>query len=566
MAGSHGKLPDFGTSRFTEKEPEKPPKNNLQPILLGRQLKAVAAADRILSQRVFEEAGALQTKVSRAKEDLRAAKQQVDEAQEVQLHLLELQQQLERQIREHRENLAVAAEERRRLIDLTCGFPSRDAMAAKRKSLEEALHDEMRCLEEAQDSNALLEDSVGALLQEMEKLQQERLSILQQVLNESNSPEVYGLLKVPELKRELQRRQLNAVGTRRELTERLLEDDRRSQETLDTPGAGDAVDAVDCEIVEESVDFDLYGGVKGELMDDPEPMQPIDSQGDQQVPTVPTADDATLGQPEKTQEEGRVKRRKRKRRQSKGLQHKEAPPTEAPAVPSAPVPSETQAASEAAAAEAAEVPASQETSEEKAVKFLKDVLKRCSLDERLGCHGYEDLLLQLHEKLLPPYQHPLDAAFEPPQDVVPAPEDALEAAWASKGEEPQDAAESEGDQDAPDQGDHQAEKTETSGLEKPEGTEGTEEAQQLSPALQEELGRLEAKVQEAMRRTARAQLQLRRKKAEELPPFQWQWGKEMDVDFPDFGRVSEGPLGGLVAQSCCITRPSKKRCESLRNP
>lgn len=189
MAGSHGKLPDFGTSRFTEKEAEKPPKHSLQPVLLGRQLKAVAAADRILSQRVFEEAGALQSKVTRAKEDLRAAKQQVDEAQEVQLHLLELQQQLERQIREHRENLAVAAEERRRLIDLICGFPSRDAMAAKRKSLEEALHDEMRCLEEAQDSNALLEDSVGGLMSEMEKLQQERLSILQQVLNESNSPE-----------------------------------------------------------------------------------------------------------------------------------------------------------------------------------------------------------------------------------------------------------------------------------------------------------------------------------------------------------------------------------------
>jgi len=103
------------------------------------------------------------------------------------------------------------------------------------------------------------------------------------------------------------------------------------------------------------------------------------------VPTVPTAeDDATLGQLEKTQEEGRVKRRKRKRRQSKGLQHKEAQPTDAPAVPSAPVLSETQEASEAAdAPEAAEVPASQETSEEKGMKFLKDVLKRCCLDERL---------------------------------------------------------------------------------------------------------------------------------------------------------------------------------------
>lgn len=317
--------------------------------------------------------------------------------------------------------------------------------------------------------------------------------------------EVYGLLKVPELKRELLRRQLNVVGTRRELTERLLEDDQQ-RETLDIPSgdAVDAVDAVDCEIVEECVDFDLYGGVKGEVLDDPQ-QQPIDmEQGNQQVPTVPTAeDDATLGQLEKTQEEGRVKRRKRKRRQSKGLQHKEAQPTDAPAVPSAPVLSETQEASEAAdAPEAAEVPASQETSEEKGMKFLKDVLKRCCLDERLGCNGYEDLLLQLHEKLLPPYQHPLDTAFEPP-DVPPAPEEALEAAWAEK---PQDAAESEPDQR--DDPDDQEESEKTTG-QKPD-------VEELSPALQEELGRLEAKVQEAMKRTARAQLQLRRKKAEEL--------------------------------------------------
>ena len=47
--------------------------------------------------------------------------------------------------------------------------------------------------------------------------------------------------------------------------------------------AVDAVDAVDCEIVEECVDFDLYGGVKGEVLDDPQ-QQPIDmEQGNQQV-------------------------------------------------------------------------------------------------------------------------------------------------------------------------------------------------------------------------------------------------------------------------------------------
>ena len=38
----------------------------------------------------------------------------------------------------------------------------------------------MDILQEAQDSNALLEDSVGGLMSEMEKLQQERLSMLQQ--------------------------------------------------------------------------------------------------------------------------------------------------------------------------------------------------------------------------------------------------------------------------------------------------------------------------------------------------------------------------------------------------
>ena len=113
----------------------------------------------------------------------------------------------------------------------------------------------------------------------------------------------------------------------------------------------------------------------------------------------------------------------------------------------------------------------------------------------LGCHGYEDLLLQLHEKLLPPDQHPLDAS-EPPQDT--SPPEALEAAWAA-GEKPQ--AESEADQRDAQEDQEESEKS-------------TVEAQ-LSPA-EEELSRLEAKVQEAMKRTARAQLQLRRKKAEEL--------------------------------------------------
>ena len=38
---------------------------------------------------------------------------------------------------------------------------------------------------------------------------------------------------MPELKRELQRRKLNAVGTRKELTERLLDDDRTQKDSLE---------------------------------------------------------------------------------------------------------------------------------------------------------------------------------------------------------------------------------------------------------------------------------------------------------------------------------------------
>ena len=182
------KLPGFGTWPSESSEPEKS-QSSLQPRLVTRQLKAIAAADRILSQRVYEEAGKLEARVARAKQDLNVAKQQVDEAQEVQLHLLELQQQLDRQIREHRESLAIAAEERRRLIELACGAPHRDATAAKRRNLEEALHDEMRYVEEMHESNALLEESVRTLMLEMDMLHEERLSTLQEALGETPNTE-----------------------------------------------------------------------------------------------------------------------------------------------------------------------------------------------------------------------------------------------------------------------------------------------------------------------------------------------------------------------------------------
>lgn len=102
----------------------------------------------------------------------------------------------------------------------------------------------------------------------------------------------------------------------------------------------------------------------------------------------------------------------------------------------------------------------------------------------LGCAGYEDFLLKVHEKL-----STSDPSVEAPVDVVADASAALEAAWAAE----------------------------------PPVMEPVEPAEPVEPvepvvdvAVQQQIAALELKVQEAMRRTARAQVQLRRKKAEEL--------------------------------------------------
>lgn len=101
----------------------------------------------------------------------------------------------------------------------------------------------------------------------------------------------------------------------------------------------------------------------------------------------------------------------------------------------------------------------------------------------LGCAGYEDFLLKVHEKL-----STSDPSVEAPVDVVPDASEALEAAWAA---------------------------------EPPVMEPVMEPVEPVEPpvmdvAVQQQIAALELKVQEAMRRTARAQVQLRRKKAEEL--------------------------------------------------
>ena len=100
----------------------------------------------------------------------------------------------------------------------------------------------------------------------------------------------------------------------------------------------------------------------------------------------------------------------------------------------------------------------------------------------LGCAGYEDFLLKVHEKL----STSDPSAMEAPVDVVPPDANAaLEAAWAA---EPPVAD-----------------------VEPVEPVEPV-----VDVAVQQQIATLELKVQEAMKRTARAQVQLRRKKAEEL--------------------------------------------------
>ncbi|CAK8997689.1 unnamed protein product [Durusdinium trenchii] len=168
------------------------------PVLLGRQLQAIASADKVLTERLHEEVFSLESKVSQAKKEMATATLQAESARESQARLSELQRQLERQIREHREHLSKVAQERRRLLDITCHGSTGEA-TAQRQWLEEALNDERRCLQETREANGFLDSSLHALRAEMADLQQERAQIMaeaQQLLpHEAPFPSVDGSTK-----------------------------------------------------------------------------------------------------------------------------------------------------------------------------------------------------------------------------------------------------------------------------------------------------------------------------------------------------------------------------------
>ena len=121
----------------------------------------------------------------------------------------------------------------------------------------------------------------------------------------------------------------------------------------------------------------------------------------------------------------------------------------------------------------------------------KNDVKFAACPEMAGLRwpSYDDLILQLHEKLT------VAETSAAPEVMASAPE-ALEAAWES-GETPL------------------AQKGDTEQQE-PEEEEKELEEKELSEDCKAQIAALEMKVQDAMRRTARAQLLLRRKKAEEL--------------------------------------------------
>ncbi|CAJ1361265.1 unnamed protein product [Effrenium voratum] len=175
--------PRFGLERAPAQRarasPERPP-----PPAVARQLSAMSVSDRALMQRLLQEAGGLEAKVQQARQEQKLVRAQADEARKVELHMSELQSQLERHLRENRAHLAVLAEERRRLTEIICGSVNQEQAAAKRRFLEQALEDEMRCLEETRDSNAVLEESCRGLQEELRSIQQERLTTRQEAEHE----------------------------------------------------------------------------------------------------------------------------------------------------------------------------------------------------------------------------------------------------------------------------------------------------------------------------------------------------------------------------------------------
>lgn len=287
----------------------------------------------------------------------------------------------------------------------------------------------------------------------------------------------YRLLKVPELKRELLRRGLDSIGTRRELTARLVDHDAEVQSGVEeSQKSNEAANAEDVEVLEvRSVDFDLYGGVKDEGEDMPSDAALQDLL---RSSLAESAESPADGPPEtkkvlprkRTAEVKEVKRKVLPRRAEASNVQRVLPRKRA-----------TQVATPKAPAERVEA------------LTPGAVLKR--LLQRMGSYGtYDNLITRLHATL-----KPCEVSGENPsgdqacERVGEGPEAALEAAWGPAQSEMVPC-------------DMPAEVQEVL-------------PQELAPEevpAPPDLGELELKVQQAMRRTARAQMQLRRKKAEEL--------------------------------------------------
>ena len=273
----------------------------------------------------------------------------------------------------------------------------------------------------------------------------------------------YRLLKVPELKRELLRRGLNSIGTRRELTARLEEHD-----AAESQKSKEAADMEDVEILEiRSVDFDLYGGVKNEGEDIPSDAALQDLLQSSLAESAESAESTTDLPPETKKVLPRKRTAEVKEVKGKVLPKKKAEVRKVQRV--LPRKRATQVATQKAPVERVE---------DAPGAALKRLLRR------MDSYGtYDDLIMRLHATLKPcevSGENPReDHAFEGGE----GPEAALEAAWGKANEMvPSEPAEVE-----------------------PEEV-----------PVPPDTGDLELKVQQAMRRTARAQMQLRRKKAEEL--------------------------------------------------
>eukprot|EP00438_Fugacium_kawagutii_P018753 Skav204392 [mRNA] locus=scaffold2947:90574:98233:+ [translate_table: standard] len=318
----------------------------------------------------------------------------------------------------------------------------------------------------------------------------------------------------------------------------------------------------ECEIIGECIDFDLYGGVKmkakGEKGEDAElgqlqdhevppdmapkrrkvlrkkrrkpkgvepatlqPMEPVEPVEEVQAQMEPVEEaQAQMAPLEEVQEQmepvEEVQAQMEPLEEVQGTESVEPIPATEP----------TEQVQAMEALEPAELEASE--AEVRKLLILKHSLQRLCLDKSLGCLAYEDLIIKLHEKLVvasvldetltvPVAETVADQAAIPEETAV-AEETVADKALEEALEEAETVAAndaSEAPQDANDaleaawaQGDQ--------ALEPGEAMEEKSDSITRDPQVDPQIALLEEKVQEAMRRTARAQLQHRRKKAEEL--------------------------------------------------